>query len=232
MKDIFLTLKKRLLFRVGSFCAHSELLFSLYSRRPNLKDRVVTTSTDICIEGFQRSGNSYLFMCLSHSNPNISIAHHIHGIAHIKRALELDVPCIVLIRKPEDTIASLLTWDDRLGLDMALSANIRYMRMLRKLVSPKLLIMDFESLIADIDKVITEINVKFDLTLNSMQLSSVKLAALMKERQKRYKQESSAPFPSKLKSKINSKHRQKVLNHPQFTLASALYNEILTVRNK
>ena len=68
----------------------------------------VQRDTDICIEGFPRSANSFAveaFQFAQHSPAKV--AHHQHAPAQVIRACQWRIPCIVLIREPVEAIVSL-----------------------------------------------------------------------------------------------------------------------------
>ena len=69
-------------------------------------DHLSDRATDLCIEGYPSSGNSFSFAVLCLANPKIRIAHHCHSVANFQLALSYGVPAVCLIRRPEDAIAS------------------------------------------------------------------------------------------------------------------------------
>jgi hypothetical protein len=71
-------------------------------------DHLCDRATDLCIDGYPSSGNSFSFAVLCLANRNIRIAHHCHSVANFRLALAYGVPAICLIRRPEDAIASRL----------------------------------------------------------------------------------------------------------------------------
>jgi len=71
--------------------------------------RVVSDQTVLCIEGFQRSANSFAVQAFHASNDPFYEAHvatHLHSPAHVKECLRRKIPCLVLIRKPRDCLLS------------------------------------------------------------------------------------------------------------------------------
>lgn len=70
-------------------------------------ERVVSASTDVVIEGYPRSSNSFACWAMEFANAGpLSIAHHRHVPAQIIRGVELGKPVLVLIRHPKDVCAS------------------------------------------------------------------------------------------------------------------------------
>lgn len=105
-------LEKRIRFFINYKINYSKLLFSLNALRPSVADKLVKTNTDICIEGFPRSGNSFFFKLFKKANPEATIAHHIHSPIQLIRAVNLGIPAVALVRKPKDAIASALTFNE------------------------------------------------------------------------------------------------------------------------
>lgn len=85
-------------------------------------DHLCTRDSDLCIEGYPSSGNSFSFALLRFSDPDLRIAHHCHSVANLAIALSYGVPAVCLIREPTDAIASRLA---RFGGDVQ-SAVVEY----------------------------------------------------------------------------------------------------------
>ena len=76
---------------------------------------ICTTKTDLCIEAYPSSANSYLCNLIKALNREIDIAHHTHSIANIKLAFRYNVPVVVIIRNPIEAISSRIA---RFGLNI------------------------------------------------------------------------------------------------------------------
>ncbi len=76
-------------------------------RGRSFQDRKVSETTDIVIDGYPRSANSFAVGAFrqAQSSP-VKVSHHLHVPAQIVRAVELDIPTILLIRHPVDSIIS------------------------------------------------------------------------------------------------------------------------------
>ncbi len=68
---------------------------------------LVNRDTELVIEGFPRSGNSFavIAMMLAQKNP-LRIAHHFHVPAQIIYACRHKIPVLVILRKASDAIIS------------------------------------------------------------------------------------------------------------------------------
>lgn len=87
--------------------ARPGLFFPFFRLRPAFDDLLVTRSTDLCVEGFPRSANSFAVGAIQHAQPEpLQIAHHTHVPANAMRACEWGIPTVVLIRSPQDAIVS------------------------------------------------------------------------------------------------------------------------------
>lgn len=74
--------------------------------------RQITDATQIVIEGYPRSGNTFAFFALKHAEAQkgreVEIASHVHTPSQVKLAVRLRYPTLLVIRTPLDAIASLL----------------------------------------------------------------------------------------------------------------------------
>lgn len=72
--------------------------------------RIVSPTSDICIEGHNRSANSFAVKAFRSANDTIEYQHkiatHVHASSQVRRAVDFGVPTMVLIREPEATVIS------------------------------------------------------------------------------------------------------------------------------
>jgi hypothetical protein len=121
----------------------------------------VRRGTEVVIEGFERSGNSFAVTAfqLAQGRP-VRIAHHLHAAGQVILAHRLGVPTIVLIRQPEDAIVSLLFRYPRLSVAQAMKGYRRFYEPLVNLRSAFVLAR-FESVISDFGMVTRRLNQAF-----------------------------------------------------------------------
>lgn len=94
------------------------LYHGLFRYRDGYGDRLVTDDTDLCIEGFPRSANSFAVGAIEYAQDDpLRIAHHNHVPAPILRAAARGIPTIVLIRDPVEAVISFR------GLQLQISAR-------------------------------------------------------------------------------------------------------------
>lgn len=87
--------------------SHPRLYLAIARRRYG--DRILGPDTDIVIEGFPRSANTFAVTAFRMAQPGpVTVAHHLHAVAHVARAVDRGVPVMLLVRPPDDAIASVL----------------------------------------------------------------------------------------------------------------------------
>ncbi len=96
--------------RLGRFKRQTAIGYSMAVRlQKSWRRRAVTSSTEIVIDGFPRSGNTYSTVAfLIAQGRTVSVAHHLHSPYQAVRAESLGIPCLIVIRNPLDSVASLL----------------------------------------------------------------------------------------------------------------------------
>lgn len=100
--------QERLKARVKTILGRYPVLYHIVFRfRDGYEDRLVDADTDICIEGFPRSANSFAVGAFRQAqNDSVSIAHHNHVPAPILRAAHRGVPTLLLVRDPVEAVIS------------------------------------------------------------------------------------------------------------------------------
>ncbi len=151
------------------------------------KDLLSRKDSEITIEGFPRSGNSYACGAFRYANPSVSrIATHLHVAGNVLLAVKNKIPCIVLLRDPRDAICSLGALEvevrrregqDCIITDLSLVRSaIDYSLFYTSIRSAigKVLLNRFETLTSDFGSVIVKLNemsgsafIPFDSTAES-----------------------------------------------------------------
>ena len=94
--------------------SHPYLYKSLWLM-PKFRKNIVYPDTAICIDGFPKSANNFLIQCFSSWNKRVCVPSQIHLPMKIITAVKYNVPCIVTIRDPLFSIASILAVDPLLS---------------------------------------------------------------------------------------------------------------------
>jgi len=135
----------------------------LFSSNPNL---IVNSNTDIVIDGYPRSANTFAVEAfLLSQGRECNIAHHTHIPAQIIKAVKLQIPTMVLIRDPMDAVSSRAIFSPFIPIDVALQDYINYYQVvLRNIDNIELAL--FEEVINNYGSVIKRINFKFNTEFN------------------------------------------------------------------
>lgn len=107
------TMYSRMQYKVRSFLAlHPELFFPLIQLKSTSRKLAVGKHTELVIEGFPRSANSFAVGAFKAAQLNpVSVATHLHAPAQIILAARKNIPTLVLIRRPTDAVVSLRSLD-------------------------------------------------------------------------------------------------------------------------
>jgi hypothetical protein len=98
-----------------------------HQRNPDARPPPLGPSTDVVIEGFPRSANTFAVAAFRLAQPaDVRIAHHRHAPAQVLGAAKIGVPALVLIREPEEAILSYVTRHPEIGMRQALKDYIRF----------------------------------------------------------------------------------------------------------
>jgi hypothetical protein len=77
--------------------------------RPGKRATLARRDTALVIDGFLRSGNTFSVAAFQVANgTDAHLGRHLHGGPHLRRALRLGVPAVLLIRRPVDAVGSYL----------------------------------------------------------------------------------------------------------------------------
>jgi hypothetical protein len=121
----------------------------------------VSRTTEIVIEGYPRSGNTFAVVAFRLAQGReIKMAHHLHAAAQIKRAARLDVPAIVLIREPSEAILSVVVRDPHASVRWALRSYIRFYSTVLPYLD-KAVLAPFATVTSDLASIIRMVNTRY-----------------------------------------------------------------------
>ncbi len=118
-------------------------------------------NTEIVIEGFPRSANSFAVAAFARAQgrkPNI--AHHVHAPAQVIAAARAGVPAIVLIRNPEDAVLEYVIKKPAITVGQALRGYARFYRPLLRYRSAYVVGV-FDEVTQDFGAVMRRVNERF-----------------------------------------------------------------------
>jgi hypothetical protein len=140
------------------WAAHSTYLLYSRVRHPlNVIDR----STELVIEAFPRSANTFATVAFQISQPEpVRVAHHLHAPAQIIAAVRRDIPALVPVRHPRDAAISQAIRSPGVSLERTLAA---YEHFHTKLLPYRtgILVAKFEDVTRDFGSVTQAVNQQF-----------------------------------------------------------------------
>ena len=152
-------IKDRTLLYTGK---HPSLFFGIYSARPQYRGLLVDRETQLVIEGFPRSGNTFAVFAFRYAQQGyVRIAHHLHAPAQMIRASRLRVPALLLLREPLDAMMSLMLRDSRFSAERALRYYVTFYETAAD-YRDDFVVGSFEEVTGDYGTVIDRINARFD----------------------------------------------------------------------
>lgn len=235
---VALRFEKWLQIHAGGHPAVFFSLFRLLRTREDLAARGVTLDTQLVIEGFPRSGNSFArrAFIMAQNDPQIKnhIAHHLHVPAQVVRAARWQIPTLVLIRRPRDAVLSLVIRDP-ISVDQALRYYLSFYETVEKYRDAYVLGL-FEEVTEDFGQVIRRINDKFGTTFSLFRHDEANVSKLFAgmetHAQKKYGQtlwERKVQRPSALRERLKDEIEYDLVNPKRKKLiaeAEAVYNRL------
>ena len=176
-------MRRFLLTRLRSYLRNSPTAFYYvmkFSR--NLRGHLVTRQTDLVVEGYPRSANTYAVAAFQIAGGGqLSIASHTHSPTHVKRACSLGIPCVILIRDPIDAIGSLAVRNSLGQLSHELDSYADFYASVLPL-SDRLLFFDFNDVTTRIEVVLRAVKERYFMKLqvfSNVQLAERKIFELI-----------------------------------------------------
>ncbi len=155
MLDLRLTLRDRV-------ARHPWLYFPLLHLFRSPRRRLhVTPRTELVIEGYPRSGNTFAVAAfLQAQGRPVALAHHLHAPAQVVQAVRWGIPVLVLLRAPEDAALSWMIREPLLTARRALTLYLSFYRGVQP-YREGFVLARFEQVVQDFGVVIRRLNQKF-----------------------------------------------------------------------
>jgi hypothetical protein len=132
-----------------------------FARRRYGAHRIVGPDTEVMIEGFPRSANTFAVTAFQLAQQrDVRIAHHVHEAVHVRAAAERGVPVLLLVRRPEDAVVSALLRKPQLSMTVTARVYRQFHADLLAL-SPGFVVADFDQVTTDFGAVIRRLNARY-----------------------------------------------------------------------
>ncbi len=227
-------------FALRSFMASQPgVYFCIQRFRPSRKNLLVSKDTEVVIEGYPRSANTYAVAAflLAQGRP-VKIAHHLHVPAQVIRGVQWGIPTIVLIREPEEAVLSLLVREPKIGAMRALKDYINFYRSIAS-YRAGFVVAPFEEVVSDFGQVIVRINKRFGTSFvpfSHTEENVRKVFALIEEmdkidQKKGIVSETTVARPSAIREAIKEKKKRELMDSEAESLlqeAKCIYNMVMS----
>ena len=126
----------------------------------SFKDFLVSKKTSIVIEGYPRSGNTFLSKVIEYCNDEINIASHLHYPYQVIFGANLNKPIIILFRSPEAAVSSLMIRNKKMDIKTALLYYKFYYSEILK-YKDDIVLVSFDNMLKNLPKLIDCVNKKY-----------------------------------------------------------------------
>lgn len=179
---------------------HTVFLPIVLRLTPRGTSRTITADTDIVVEGFPRSSNTFAAAALLEtSGDGLVVASHVHTPSQVILAARRRIPTLVVVREPRDTVRSLIMATPHVTVERALDEWIHHHELVWRYLD-SFVVGTFDQVTTDFDGVIDRLNRRFGLSIPPFQHTPEALAAVeqrMRRDHERYHPGDalSAPWP-------------------------------------
>jgi len=142
------------------------LFLFIMRHRSRYSNVLISEDTDIVVEGYPRSANTYLVAAIRlASHGRLEIASHTHALAQVYLAVQRSLPAVVTIRHPVDSVLSYLARQPEVSMANAIRAYLKFYGGVEG-ISKQIYLVRFEDVVSNFEKVSREISNRFSLTLD------------------------------------------------------------------
>lgn len=132
-----------------------------WKRGAKARDCWVGRHTELVIDGFQGSGNSFATeLFRSAQLKRVELAHHLHSPAQIIKACQLGLAIIVTVREPVGTITSLISRWPYVSTSQGLRSYIHFYEKLEPYAA-SFVVSPFEDTTTSLDRIVKQLNLRF-----------------------------------------------------------------------
>lgn len=122
---------------------------------------LVNQNTELVIDGFQGSSNSFFTKTFRKSQTRyVAVSHHMHSPAQIIKAIELKIPTLILIREPRGAILSLTSRWPYISVNCSLKNYISFYTKIKP-YSDFCVVSTFSQITQNTEGIVPRINAKF-----------------------------------------------------------------------
>jgi len=145
----------------GIFMPMARLLLTLQNQRSKIPYLLISDDSDLVIEGYPRSANSFAVVAFEMAQSRrVKTTHHLHLPINVALAAKKNMPCLVLIRDPDQAVLSLAVSFLKCDIGQALKEYVRFYTAVKPFIE-HCIVASFRDVVKDFGSVIRRVNRKF-----------------------------------------------------------------------
>lgn len=136
------------------------------------------SETQLVIDGFTRSASTFAVVAFQLAqNGHVRVAHHLHAPAHLLAATRAEVPTLMPIRPPRDTVLSAAIREPTVSIAQWLRSYADFYRRVEPVLD-RIVVATFESVTTDMGGVIGRVNERFGTSFTRFDDSAANVEAV------------------------------------------------------
>jgi hypothetical protein len=144
----------------------------------DVRECTVDDETELVIDGFQGSGNSFATVAFKRSQAHpVRLAHHLHSPAQIIKAVGKKIPVLITIREPRDAAISLTSRWPYVSLPQAIRGYVHFYEKIES-IAPALVVSPFTLTTRHLDVIVREVNLRYQTNFGVFEYSEENMLAL------------------------------------------------------
>ncbi len=209
-----------------------KLYYNLSNRKSEIgiqfNKYLVSDRTDAVVEGFPRSGNTWLTEFMRYKT-NLTIASHIHYPFMIRDGIRHNIPVYLVVRHPLDSISSLMVRDNSFTLEAALYYYRSFHIDIFKFIH-EIRVIRFEKVTQELDILSREMNNDhngIEIDKSEIPVFKEHLTLLEKSRYKGHEAANKIGLPDELRIDKKAQLKKKIKNHFKYAETVKIYQQII-----
>jgi hypothetical protein len=199
--------------------------------RGQKRDQYCFDDTQMCVEGYPSSANTFVYNVLTELWPNATIAHHTHTVANIKRAIRYDIPPLILFRHPSEAIPSFVARFPPSLRDAVQRYILFYDYVLS--ISDKAVLVEFDEVTENIGAVVRRYSQAVNVDVPDFDEEALSERAFKKIQQ--WQAENSTQYkislPNEKRDDAKDQLRQELMQMDEYQGCESLYDQLVACHN-
>ena len=218
------------------------LWYRLYRKNRGVKINWFNKDTVFLIDGYPRSGNTFIQMLIKNVFGGIETVHHLHSIGAIKTSLAKGLPSFIIYRDPKHAVSSNYLKEysfitdqiniEKINTDLLNYSLNYYIQFYRYVVkNDAVILISFDKLIREPESVIKAINNRIPSSYKRNENDILHIVSEIKDRSFGAKDKLGSSRPSEVKEKLKKNLIKHLTAFENLKLANQLYEKLKVAPN-